>query len=94
MKKPNYFKKSILILQELKKSHPSTSFGKHIAIAFDEYDLFSITDKLFSEILEEYSSTLELETHDNKDDEIQKIISDGMKLNSLFIDEDNDYYEC
>ncbi len=55
----------------------------------DYKDLWDVSDKVFFTALEEYLIELESDVKHN-DDEIEKIINDGMHLNSI-LEEDNEF---
>jgi hypothetical protein len=93
-KKPNYYAEALLILKELQGMYPSYSLGTHIATAFEGYaDLWGVSDKEAVYALTKYKASLEMDVpHETNDEEVQKIIDEGMKLGhlSLLTDEDFD----
>jgi len=80
--KPNYYVQAIGILMELKKRYPSYNLGRHISTALDEYgDIWGMTDKELLYALTKYEATLEMDVfHETDEQELQKIIEDGMNL--------------
>jgi hypothetical protein len=55
-----YVKKIIKIIDLLKKQHPTVNIGKHIATALDGEDVWSITDKKFYNLINDYQAQLDL----------------------------------
>ena len=47
MKKPNYYRQILHVLESLRKAHPTYNIGRHISTALDDSDLWNITDKEF-----------------------------------------------
>jgi hypothetical protein len=88
MKKPNYYLQITQTLNRLYKSHPSYSIGRHISTALDG-ELWSITDKEFLDSLLKYEVGLGMDI-DHSDDEIEAIIKDGMNLNVIFLNEEEE----
>ena len=83
----NYFEKIVKILKELKKDYPTSTLGKHIALAMYDYqDVFSVTDREFSFALEKYQAELEINTVSDK--EIEDI---ERTTEELFKEVDRDY---
>ena len=54
-----YVQKIISIIDLLKKTHPKMNVGKHIATALDGEDIWSITDKKFYNLLNDYQAKLD-----------------------------------
>ena len=87
----NYYRRILKVLDELKTLHPSFSLGKHLSTALDEHDLWGIEDKEFLNALLEYKDKFELDLNRRIDeDDISKIIKDGMHLNRLLLEDDED----
>lgn len=62
MKKTNYLKTIISILETLKKEYPSHSIGRHISLALSDYpDLFTLSDKEMLFAFEKYQAELALD---------------------------------
>jgi hypothetical protein len=86
----SYYLRSLTLLEKLNKKYPQHSICKHLSLAFMDYkDLWDVSDKVFFTALEEYLIELESDVKHN-DDEIEKIINDGMHLNSI-LEEDNEF---
>jgi hypothetical protein len=83
-KKPTYYKPIISILEELCKTYPSYGLGRHFSTAFSEYtDLWGVTDKELLFALEKYKAELQYDNppHQTPEEELEKIIKDGLSLN-------------
>lgn len=82
MKIPNYYKKSIQLLEELYRKYPTQTLGQHISTAFSDYpDLWPVSHKEFYYALEKYNSQKELDIlHIAPEDYVQKIVDDGAHL--------------
>lgn len=83
----NHYKKILNIFQELQKSHPKYTIGKHIATIVEEHNVWGINNERFLKILKEYQSSLDMDLN-HTDDDIEKIIEGGLSL-----DADNIYEE-
>lgn len=91
MRKANYYNQAISILQELHKDHPTYNMGRHISTALDGYgDVWGMTDKELAFALEKYKAELGINIVPEED--IDKIVNDGLNLDSLFKEEDNGDY--
>jgi hypothetical protein len=90
-KKPNYYAETIVILQDLKKTYPSYSIGKHIATALGDYnDIWGLSDKEILFAFTKYRAQLQMDIpHETDEEELQKIIHDGMNLSSIFNEDDD-----
>lgn len=90
-RKPNYHKQIISLLDELKKSYPDYNLGRHLSTALDGYgDVWGLTDKEFVFLLSKYKTRMELDIpHVEDDEELDKIVREGMDLDSLFKEEDD-----
>ena len=91
MRKATHYNRILKVLEELKKSHPSYNIGKHISTALDGHDLWGITDSDFFSALKDYQEELSLDVP-HKEEDIDKIIKDGLNLSSV-LDDDDEYYE-
>lgn len=92
--KPNLYIEIINILKELKVLYPSYTMGKHISTALDEYgDVWGISDKEMLFAIMKYKATLEMDVpHETNEEEIEKIIQDGMNLSSYDEESYSDEY--
>lgn len=89
----NYYNKIISELHALKENYTKLSMGKHLSSALDDSDLWAISDKELYMALVKYSKQLALDVPHNEE-EIENIIKDGMKLDRIYLlDEDNGSYE-
>jgi|SaaInlV_120m_DNA_3_1039746.scaffolds.fasta_scaffold07110_3 hypothetical protein len=85
----SFYKKSIKVLSDLKKSKPNCNLGKHIATAIDNLevnDLWGISDKELYEKLNNYQIQLDMDVSHHEDD-IENILIDGKNLYNLGFDE-------
>ena len=90
-RKPNYHKQIISLLDDLYKAHPTYSVGRHLSTALDGYgDIWGLTDKEFVFLLDKYKTRMELDIpHIADDDELDQIVREGMDLDSLFKEEED-----
>lgn len=89
-RQPNQFKQIVSILTELHKTFPNYNLGRHLSTALDGYgDVWGMTDKELLFALQKYKTELELDAPHTSDEEIDKIIKDGMNLTSILEEEDN-----
>jgi len=88
MRHPNYYKQILHALDRLYKAHPKYNMGKHISTALDGSDIWSISDKEFLFAIQKYEIELNMDVE--HEDEIEKIIKDGMNLERMFLDEEED----
>jgi len=88
--KKNYYNDVLLILQELHKSFPSYNMGRHISTVLDEYgDIWGMTDKELAFALTKYKSQLDLDIPHPDDSEIDRIVKEGMDLDNILKEEDD-----
>jgi hypothetical protein len=62
--------------------------GRHLATALDGSDMWGITDKELLLALQNYEIELNMDVDHEGD--IEDIIKDGMNLERMFLDEDED----
>ena len=91
-KRPNqYYKKIIDVLQRLHKAHPTYNIGRHISTALDGYDdVWGVSDKEFLFALEKYEIELNMDVDHIDQEEIDKIIKDGMNLERTLFEEEEE----
>lgn len=89
MKSPNYYRQIIHALERLQKAHPKYNMGKHLSTALDGSDLWGVSDKELLFALQKYEIELNMDA-DIDDEEIEEIIKDGMNLERMFLDEEED----
>ena len=88
-RKPNYFNQIISLLNDLHKSFPNYNLGKHLSTALDGQDMWGISDKELLNSLYNYKIELEIDNnHHTDEEELQKIIKDGMNLSSILEEEE------
>jgi hypothetical protein len=88
MKHPNYYRQILKALERLHKAHPTYNMGRHLATALDESNLWGLDDKELLFALQKYE--IELNIDYAHTDEIEEIIKDGMNLERMFLDEEED----
>lgn len=90
-RQPNYYRKIINVLERLRKAHPTYNIGRHISTALDGYDdIWGVTDKEFLFALEKYELALNMDIDHIDQEEIEKIIKDGMNLERTLFEEEEE----
>lgn len=80
----------IKLFTELHNSYPNYNIGRHIATALSDYgDYWGITNEEFAFALTKYKDELDMDVS-HKEDEIDEIIKQGMHLDSILKDEDEE----
>lgn len=87
-KQPNYYRQIIKTLERLQKSHPTYNIGRHIATALDGSDVWGIPDKQLLFALKKYEVELNMDVEHEED--IEDIIKDGINLNTILFEEEED----
>jgi hypothetical protein len=64
--------------------------GKHLSTALDGSDLWGVSDKELLFALQKYEIELNMDVDHIDDQEIEEIIKDGMNLERMFLDEEED----
>ena len=91
MKKPNYYRQILHVLENLNKAHPTYNIGRHISTALDGYDdIWGVTDKEFLFALEKYELELNMDVDHIDQEEIEEIIKDGMNLERTLFEEEEE----
>lgn len=90
MRHPNYYKQIIEGLERLQKAHPKYNMGRHLSTALDGSEMWGITDKDLLLALQKYEIELNMDIDHIDEQEIEAIIKDGMNLERIFLDEDED----
>jgi len=91
MSKKTHYAEIISILQELNKNFPTYNLGRHLATALDGYgDIWGITDKEFAFALSKYKTEIEMDVPHADENELEKIIKEGMDLENILKEEDSD----
>jgi hypothetical protein len=79
------------MLESLHKAHPTYNIGRHISTALDGYDdVWGVTDKEFLFALEKYELALNMDIDHIDQEEIEKIIKDGMNLERTLFEEEEE----
>lgn len=87
MKSTNY-EKILGVLVELKQSHPKCSMGRHLATAL-EPNTWNMTDAEVLDALQKYKARLSIDVF-HSDSDIDNIINDGIHLNSILHEDEED----
>ena len=78
-------------MERLRKAHPTYNIGRHISTALDGYDdIWGVTDKEFLFALEKYELALNMDIDHIDQEEIEKIIKDGMNLERTLFEEEEE----
>jgi hypothetical protein len=78
-------------LKELKEEFPSYNMGRHLDTALSDYkDVWGITDKEMLYALNRYKAQLTLDVPHPDESELEKIIKDGMNLNTILQEDEED----
>jgi hypothetical protein len=89
----NPYNQAIEILKRLHSKHPNMTLGRHLSVAFADYgDLESVSPKEFVFALEKYEFELDDITNYENDKALDKIIQDGMNLDTILDDEEEEDY--
>jgi hypothetical protein len=79
------------VLERLHKAHPTYNIGRHISTALDGYDdVWGVSDKEFLFALEKYELELNMDVDHIDQEEIEKIIKDGMNLERTLFEEEEE----
>ncbi len=79
------------MLENLHKAHPTYNIGRHISTALDGYDdIWGVSDKEFLFALEKYELELNMDVDHIDQEEIEKIIKDGMNLERTLFEEEEE----
>jgi hypothetical protein len=93
-RKPTSIRHILKTLDELKTLYPSYNLGKHLSTALDGHDMWGITDNDFLNALQEYKAKFEMDIRSRMDeDDISRIIKDGLRMHTSFDLQDEDFYE-
>jgi len=91
MTKPNYHRKIIQLLERLHKAHPTYNIGRHLSTALDGYqDVWGVSDRELFLSLQKYEVSLNMDRDHIDEEEIEEIIKDGMNLNIIFLEEEEE----
>jgi len=90
MKKSNYYNQIVSVLEDLHSLYPQYNMGRHIATALDGYgDTWGLTDKELLFAFNKYKGELELDIPHTDDKELDEIIREGMDLENMFKEEED-----
>lgn len=90
MTKKDCYGEILNVLKELHKAHPNYNMGRHLSTALDGYgDIWGLSNKELLFALRKYKAELEMDvTH--SDEEVDQILRDGMDLENILKEEDED----
>lgn len=92
MSKKTHYQQALHTLQELHKDFPTYNMGRHLATALSDYgDIWGLNDKELAFALDKYKTELEMDVPHTDESEIDKIIKEGMDLDNILKEEDEDY---
>lgn len=92
MSKKTHYQQALHTLQELHKSFPTYNLGRHLSTALSDYgDIWGLTDKELAFALDKYKTELEMDVPHTDEKEIDRIIKEGMDLENILKEEDEDY---
>lgn len=88
----NYYGECLSLLSKLHQEHPTFSLGRHISTALEEYgDVWGISNKEMLFALQKYQTTIELEDSSlSHEDYVDKIVRDGMDLDNILKEEEDE----
>lgn len=88
MKSPNYYQKILKLFHDLKELYPQYTMGRHLSTIIDDYgDVWGASDKDLYNSLNKYSKNLTLDIP-HKEEEIERILQEGMHLDTILEEED------
>ena len=89
--KPTAYEQILSVLIELKETFPSYNLGRHLDTALNEYkDIWGMTDKEMLYALSKYKSQLTMDVPHPDESEIEKIVRDGMYLDTILQEDEED----
>ena len=92
MSKKTHYQQALHTLQELHKNFPTYNLGRHLATALSDYgDIWGLNDKEIAFALDKYKAELEMDVPHTDESEIDKIIKDGMDLDNILKEEEDEY---
>lgn len=92
MSKKTHYQQALHTLQELHKDFPTYNLGRHLATALADYgDIWGLTDKELAFALSKYKAEIEMDVPHTDDSEIDKIIKEGMDLDNILKEEEDEY---
>lgn len=77
------------VIKDLKNLYPNEGIGKHLSMALADYgDFWGISDKELLFAIEKYKTMREMDF--DSEESIDSIVRDGMNLDSILDEEDED----
>lgn len=91
MKPTTPYEQILSVLVELKELFPTYNIGRHLETALDGHkDIWGLTDKEMLYSLKKYKAQLTLDIPHPDESEIDKIIKDGMNLDTILQEDEED----
>jgi hypothetical protein len=91
MKPTSSYEQILSVLAELKEVFPSYNLGRHLDTALNEYkDIWGMTDKEMLYAVSKYKSQLTMDVPHPDESEIEKIVKDGMNLDTILQEDEED----
>ena len=93
-KKTNsHFTQITSLLNDLHKSYPTYNMGRHLSTALEGYgDVWGMADKELLYSLNKYKTELDLDIPHPLDIDVQDIIQQGMNLDNILDDNEEEEY--
>lgn len=89
--KSTAYEQILSVLIELKETFPSYNLGRHLDTALNEYkDIWGMTDKEMLYAVSKYKSQLTMDVPHPDESEIEKIVKDGMNLDTILQEDEED----
>lgn len=90
--KKSEYDRIVDVFLELKKQYPNYTIGQHLSTALCDYpDLWCTTEREILFALNKYQTELELDcSHIIDESYVNKVVSDGLNLEHLFDEEDEE----
>ena len=91
MKPTSPYEQILGVFVELKEAFPTYNLGRHLETALDGYkDIWGMTDKELLYALKKYKAQLTLDVPHPDESELAKIINDGMNLDTILQEDEED----
>jgi len=84
------YKGILSVLKKLHTAEPNINFGRHISTAVSQGNLFSFSDDVILEKLEDYLIQCDLKKPESEKD-LEKILKDGLNLHQVLEEDSDDY---
>jgi len=92
MSAKNPYNQALEILKRLHIKHPNMSLGRHLSVAFADYgDMESVSPKEIVFALEKYEFEMDDITGYKDDEDLDQIIKEGMNLDTILDEPEDDF---